>query len=154
MFTAHTARYLSDPPYQRKITRQLNKGESLHALRRDLHYAQQGAIVRPHLQDQTEQAWCLTLLTDSVICWTTECYSKAIAAQRAQGRDVPECAGWGSAPAPRCSCGRRRPDRSSGGEGSSPGRAHPRAAQFSVTAALTPSPAGPSRRSTSSGSHR
>ncbi|MFI6458645.1 Tn3 family transposase [Streptosporangium amethystogenes] len=88
--TIHTARYLSEPLYRRKITRQLNKGESLHALRRDLHYAQQGTIVRPHLQDQTEQAWCLTLLTNSVICWTTEYYSKAIAALRAQGRDVPD----------------------------------------------------------------
>jgi TnpA family transposase len=35
--TIHTARYLSDPVYRRKISRQLNKGESLHALRRDLH---------------------------------------------------------------------------------------------------------------------
>jgi len=37
--TIHVARYLSDPAYRRKIARQLNKGESLHALRRDLHYA-------------------------------------------------------------------------------------------------------------------
>lgn len=29
--TVHTAKYLSDPAYRRKITRQLNKGESLHA---------------------------------------------------------------------------------------------------------------------------
>src|SRR5260370_19672701 len=36
--TIHAARYLSDPAYRRKIGRQLNKGESLHALRRDLHY--------------------------------------------------------------------------------------------------------------------
>ena len=50
--TIHAARYLSDPVYRRKISRQLNKGESLHALRRDLHYAQQGTIVRPHLQDR------------------------------------------------------------------------------------------------------
>ncbi len=35
----------------------LNKGESLHALRRD-----------------TEQAWCLTLVTNAVIAWTTEYY--------------------------------------------------------------------------------
>jgi hypothetical protein len=27
-----------------KIARQLNKGESLHVLRRDLHYPQQGTI--------------------------------------------------------------------------------------------------------------
>jgi hypothetical protein len=47
---------LSDPAFRRKISRQLNKGESLHALRRDLHYAQQGTITRPHLEQQTEQA--------------------------------------------------------------------------------------------------
>ncbi|MGK5553794.1 Tn3 family transposase [Actinomadura kijaniata] len=88
--TIHAARYLSDPLYRRRISRQLNKGESLHALRRDLHYAQQGTIVRPHLQDQTEQAWCLTLLTNSVITWTTEYYGMAIGELRAQGRDVPD----------------------------------------------------------------
>jgi hypothetical protein len=31
--TIHSAKYLSDPVYRRKISRQLNKGESLHALR-------------------------------------------------------------------------------------------------------------------------
>jgi TnpA family transposase len=88
--TIHAARYLSDPVYRRKISWQLNKGESLHALRRDLHYAQQGTIVRPHLQDQTEQAWCLTLLTNSVICWTTEYYGMGIGELRGQGCDVPD----------------------------------------------------------------
>ncbi|WP_372500154.1 Tn3 family transposase [Sphaerisporangium perillae] len=43
---------MSDPVFRRKISRQLNKGESLHALRRDLHYAQQGTITRPHLEQQ------------------------------------------------------------------------------------------------------
>jgi TnpA family transposase len=61
--TIHSATYLSDPVYRRKISRQLNKGESLHALRRDLHYANQGAIRKPHPDQQTEQAWCLTVLT-------------------------------------------------------------------------------------------
>jgi TnpA family transposase len=37
--TIHAARYLSDPVCRRKITWQLNKGESRHALRRDLHCA-------------------------------------------------------------------------------------------------------------------
>ena len=88
--TIHAARYLSDPAYRRKITRQLNKGESLHALRRDLHYAQQGTISKPHLADQTEQAWCLTVLTNSVITWTTEYYQLAVQQLRGQGRDVPD----------------------------------------------------------------
>ncbi|WP_431903757.1 Tn3 family transposase [Nonomuraea sp. bgisy101] len=88
--TVHTAKYLSDPAYRRKITRQLNKGESLHALRRDLHYAQQGMVTKPHLSQQTEQAWCLTVLTNCVVTWTTEYYSKAVLDLRAQGRDVPD----------------------------------------------------------------
>ncbi|MEU8125198.1 hypothetical protein AB0C21_41350 [Spirillospora sp. NPDC049024] len=46
----HAARYLSA---SRKISRQLNKGESLHALSRDLHYAQQGTVVRPQRQRGT-----------------------------------------------------------------------------------------------------
>ncbi len=88
--TIHAARYLSDPAYRRKIARQLNKGESLHALRRDLHYAQQGTTGKPHLADQSEQAWCLTVLTNSVITWTTEYYQLAVRQLRGQGRDVPD----------------------------------------------------------------
>src|SRR5260370_2526 len=88
--TIHAAHYLSDPAYRRKIARQLNKGESLHALRRDLHYARQGTIGKPHLADQTEQAWCLTVLTNSVITWTTEYYQLAVWQLRGQGRDVPD----------------------------------------------------------------
>lgn len=34
------------PLNRRKISRQLNKGESLHALRGDLHYTWQGTIVQ------------------------------------------------------------------------------------------------------------
>ena len=88
--TIHAAQHLSDLAYRRKIARQLNKGESLHALRRDLHYAQQGTIGKPHLADQTEQAWCLTVLTNSVITWTTEYYQLAVRQLRGQGRDVPD----------------------------------------------------------------
>ncbi|MGH3933364.1 MAG: Tn3 family transposase [Pseudonocardiaceae bacterium] len=88
--TIHAAQYLSDPVYRRKIARQLNKGESLHALRRDLHYAHQGTVGKPHLADQTEQAWCLTVLTNAVITWTTEYYQLAVQQLRAAGRDVPD----------------------------------------------------------------
>lgn len=88
--TIHAAQYLSDPQYRRKISRQLNKGESLHSLRRDLHYANQGTIGKAHLQQQTEQAWCLTVLTNAVVTWSTEYYSIAVAQLRAQGRDIPD----------------------------------------------------------------
>ncbi|MET7935191.1 Tn3 family transposase [Streptomyces sp. NPDC005322] len=88
--TVYAARYLADEAYRRKIARQLNKGESLHSLRRSLLYAHEGAIRHRHLAAQTEQAWCLTLLTNSVVTWTTEYYGLAIAQMRAEGRAVDD----------------------------------------------------------------
>jgi hypothetical protein len=62
---------LSDPAYRCKISRQFNKGESLHTLMRDLLYAHEGMVRARHLEARTEQAWCLTLVTNSVVTWTT-----------------------------------------------------------------------------------
>ena len=81
---------MSDPAYRRRITRHLNKGESLHALRRDLHYAQQGTITKPHPAEQAEQAWCLTVLTNALVTWTTEYYTLAVKQLRADGCSVPD----------------------------------------------------------------
>src|SRR4030088_2704243 len=80
--TIYAARYLADETYRRKIARQLNKGESLHALRRDLLYAHEGAIRRRRLEQQTEQAWCLSLATNAVVTWTTEYYGLAVTEMR------------------------------------------------------------------------
>ncbi|MFI5634722.1 Tn3 family transposase [Streptomyces sp. NPDC051664] len=88
--TIYAARYLADETYRRKIARQLNKGESLHSLRRDLHYAHQGKIRERFLAGQTEQAWCLTVLTNSVVTWTSEYYGLAVAQMRAEGRAVDD----------------------------------------------------------------
>lgn len=90
--TIYAARYLSDPAYRRKISRQLNKGESLHALKRDLLYAHEGTVRARHLQQQqqTEQAWCLTLVTNAVVAWTTEYYGLAVNSMRAAGRRIDD----------------------------------------------------------------
>jgi TnpA family transposase len=88
--TIYAARYLSDPAYRRKISRQLNKGESLHALKRDLLYAHEGAVRARHLDAQTEQAWCLTLVTNAVVAWTTEYYGLAVDSMRAAGRRIDD----------------------------------------------------------------
>lgn len=64
-------RYLADEAYRRRITRQLNKGESLHSLRRDLSSAHEGAIRRRHLDQQTEQALCLSLVVNAIITFDT-----------------------------------------------------------------------------------
>ncbi|WKU49571.1 Tn3 family transposase [Streptomyces sp. VNUA116] len=43
-----------------------------------------------HLAAQTEQEWCLTLLTNAVVTWTTEYYGLAIGQMRAEGRAVDD----------------------------------------------------------------
>jgi len=87
--TIYAARYLADPAYRRKISRQVNKGEPLHALKRDLLYAHEGAIRARHLEAQTEQAWCLTLAT-AVVAWTTVYYGLAVESMRRAGRRIDD----------------------------------------------------------------
>jgi TnpA family transposase len=88
--TIYAARYLADPAYRRKISRQLNKGESLHALKRDLLYAHEGTVRARHIEAQTEQAWCLTLVTNAVVTWSTEYYGLAVDSMRAAGRRIDD----------------------------------------------------------------
>lgn len=86
--TIYAAKYLSDEGYRRKIARQLNKGESLHSLRRQLHYAREGKVTRRQPEQQTEQAWCLTVVTNAVVCWHTEYMGLAVGELCAAGREV------------------------------------------------------------------
>jgi len=65
--TIHLCRYVADEELRRRVRRQLNKGESLHALRRDLFFAHQGHVRRRHLDDQVDQALCLTLVTNAAV---------------------------------------------------------------------------------------
>lgn len=68
----------------------LNKGESVHTLRQDLRFAHAGAFHSPHLPGQSEQAWCLTLLTNAVVTWTTEYHGLTVVAPRAERRTVDD----------------------------------------------------------------
>jgi len=88
--TVYAARYLSDETYRRRITRQLNKGESLHALRRDLCYAHEGKVRHRQHEDQSEQALCLSVVTNAIVAWTTEYLGLAVAELRSGGRRIDD----------------------------------------------------------------
>jgi len=88
--TVYTARYLADETYRRRIGRQLNKGENLHALKRSLAYANEGALRRRHHEQQTEQMWCLTIAANAVVTWTSEYNGLAVTALRRAGRDIDD----------------------------------------------------------------
>ncbi|MFI6701898.1 Tn3 family transposase [Streptomyces sp. NPDC050509] len=86
--TIYAPKYLSDEGCRRRIARRLNKGESLHALRRRLHYAREGKVTRRRPEQQNEQAWCLTVVTNAVVCWHTEYMGQAVGELRTAGRGV------------------------------------------------------------------
>ena len=65
--TTSILRYLHDKGHRRRIHAQLNKGETLHALRRQLFFANQGQIRRRRAHDQDIQGEALTLLTNAII---------------------------------------------------------------------------------------
>lgn len=54
----YICRYVADEELRRRVRRQLNKGASLDALRRNLFIAQ-GHVHRHHLDEQLDQAPCL-----------------------------------------------------------------------------------------------
>jgi TnpA family transposase len=68
--TIYAARYLADETYRRRIGRQLNKGENIHTLRRNLAYAHQGKLRRRYHEQQSEQMWWISLSTIRGLLWT------------------------------------------------------------------------------------
>jgi TnpA family transposase len=70
-------RYVAGEELRRRVRRQLSTGESRPALRRDLFVAHQGHVYR-HLGDQTDQAPCLTRVTNAGVPWTTACPGDAL----------------------------------------------------------------------------
>ena len=83
-------RCLDSPEYRKRIGIQLNKGESLHDLRRFLFFANEGEIRRSQYEDQTVQALCLNLVTNAVITWNTVYMTKALDTLRDNGYPVSD----------------------------------------------------------------
>ncbi|MGH2412465.1 MAG: Tn3 family transposase, partial [Microcystaceae cyanobacterium] len=69
--TIFILRYLNSEDYRRRINRQLNRGESMHSLRRFLLFARQGELRRRKQEELANQSHCLTLVTNAVVVWNT-----------------------------------------------------------------------------------
>lgn len=72
----------------RRINGQLNKGESLHALRRFIFFANEGQIRKRQPEEQGNQASCLNLVTNAVITWNTIYMGEAIRQLSDEGYEV------------------------------------------------------------------
>lgn len=86
--TLFIVRFLGDPVFRRRINRQLNKGESIHALRGWLVFVEDGRIRRRQLEDQENQASCLNLVTNAIITWNTVYIAEGLRRLRAEGHQV------------------------------------------------------------------
>jgi len=88
--TIFILRYLQSDTYRRRITVQLNKGETLNGLRQFILFANEGKIRHHYPDDHANQASCLTLVTNMVVVWMTVYMAEAIATLREEGYTVPE----------------------------------------------------------------
>ena len=84
--TQFILRWIENQDYRRRIHRQLNKGEALHALRRFLFFAHEGKVQRRQADQQTNQILCLNLVTNAIVTWNTIYMNAAIDRLRAEGR--------------------------------------------------------------------
>jgi len=82
--------YLCHEEHRRHVGIQLNKGEELHRLRQFLLFANEGKIRKSHIEDQSNQASALTLVTNAVIVWNTRYIQAIIEQLRKEGYTVDE----------------------------------------------------------------
>jgi TnpA family transposase len=78
--------WLVDEELRRRVGRQLNKGEQLHALRRFLFYANEGHVRQRTPEQQTEQALCLTIVCNAIIVLNTVYTQRVLDQLRAEGQ--------------------------------------------------------------------
>jgi TnpA family transposase len=82
--------YLLDNDYRRRINRQLNKGESLHSLRKFLFFANEGNIRKRFPEEQQTQANCLNLVTNAIVVWNTVYLHAAVEQLKSEGVEIKD----------------------------------------------------------------
>ena len=75
--TIHLLDYCNDQPFRRRILTQLNRGESRHALARDVCHGHRGELRQRYRQGQEEQLGALGLIVNTIVLYN------AIYSQRA-----------------------------------------------------------------------
>lgn len=86
--TIFILRYLDSEDYRRRITTQLNKGETLHSLRRFLFLAHLGQIRQRQSEDLANQSICLNLVTNAVVAWNTVYMAVAVEQLKVEGHKI------------------------------------------------------------------
>lgn len=88
--TLHILEYIDDRKFRREILRQLNIGESRHALIRAVNYGGRGHLKKRYLEQQQEQMEALTIVVNSIVFWNSKYISQILNRLRSNGYVVKD----------------------------------------------------------------
>jgi TnpA family transposase len=77
--TIHILRYAHDAELRARIRRQLNRGESRHALVRRLFFANQGVFRVGDRDEIMNKVTALSVLSNAVLAWNTVRFAEIVA---------------------------------------------------------------------------
>lgn len=86
--TIHILRYSHDAQLRKRVRKQLNRGESRHALARRLFFANQGAFRIGDYHEIMNKVTALSVLSNAVLVWNTVRIGEIVAALEATGNRV------------------------------------------------------------------
>jgi len=90
--TIHVLRYVQDAQLRARIGRQLNRGESRHALAKRLFFANQGAFRRGDRDEIMNKSTALSVLSNAVLVWNSVQFAKIIEGLEGSTGDAVELA--------------------------------------------------------------
>jgi len=88
--TLHILEYVDDPALRRRVLIGLNKGETLHALAREIAFGRQGRFPDRGYEAQLNRASALSLVINAIVVWNTRYFERAQAALSRSGLTLPE----------------------------------------------------------------
>lgn len=81
---------LDSEAHRRRMNRQLNNCEALHALRRFIAYGNLGELRKSQPEEHADQAACLNLVVNAIVVWNTVYMQAAIAQLRKEGQQIAD----------------------------------------------------------------
>ncbi len=88
--TIHILRWYADPATRKRVSKQFNKGEALHGLRRTIVFGEYGEIPGKEDEALDQQFACLNLVTNAVVVFNTMHITKIAGELERKGLEIKE----------------------------------------------------------------
>jgi hypothetical protein len=90
LWSIHLLDYCNGQPFRRRILTQLNRGESRHALARDVCHGHRGELRQRYRQGQEEQLGALGLIVNAIVLYNTIYTQRALDHLAASGLRIDD----------------------------------------------------------------